>query len=158
MADTFDYGRAMEEIDQRVAVLRRYRSMLDLQKEKLSSYLHVVDSREAALAQGTFDDFETYTVLEQEAVKGIQTVQRCLAPLKLLYLELHPEGSPDIASMEDRLERLRQEVLRRNEESRMALKTYAASLKLEISKLRSTTVPQSLFASTRSGSLIDVAT
>lgn len=158
MADSFDYGAAMEDLDQRVAVLRRYRRMLDLQKERLSSYLEVVDSREAALNSGAFEDFETYTVLEQEAVKGIQTVQRCLEPLKQLYLELHPEGSPDIAQLEDRLERLRLEVLRRNEQSRSALKTYAATLRTEITKLRARQAPVSIFAGAGGGSLIDVAT
>lgn len=158
MAETFDYGAAMEDLDQRVAVLRRYRKMLDLQKDKLSSYLEVVDSREAALQSGTFEDFETYTVLEQEAVKGIQTVQRCLEPLKQLYLELHPEGSPDIANLEARLERLRQEVLIRNEESRSALRTYAGSLRMELAKLRANKAPVSIFAGGGGGSLIDVAT
>jgi hypothetical protein len=154
--DTFDYSTAMEEIDQRVISLKRYRRMLDLQREKLQGYLAVIDSREAALSVANYERLEEYTVLEQEAIKGLLTVQRCLEPLKVLYLQLNPGENKEVQSMESRLERLRQEVLQRNQESRALLRTQAQLLRTEISRVRSQKRPPSIFAGRHEPSFIDL--
>lgn len=157
MADSgFDYQEALADIDQRVAILKRYRRMLDLQREKLQGYLAVIDSREASLSVAGYERLEEYTVLEQEAVRSIVTVQRCLEPLKNLYLELNPEGDRDIADMEQRLERLRVEVLARNSESRALLRGQAEALRLELTRVRSTRRPASVFARSSDALMVDV--
>lgn len=162
MADTtrsedFDYESAVADLDGRVAVIRRYRRLLELQKDRLDAYLRVIDHREAALAEGSFDNMETYTELEQDAIRGIMTVQRCIEPLKILYLELHPRGSEEIIALEARLERLRQEVIARNEASRLALRTQADVLKAELAKLRTRKQPASLFAGAGSATMVDIS-
>ena len=103
MSDAVDVFALEEELDQRIAVLRRYRRMLELQRERLQEYLALIDTREQAVRAGDVDSLEQYTQAEQGVIKGIMAVQRCLDPLADLYRQAAPEGSPDIDELHVRL-------------------------------------------------------
>ena len=128
------------ELSERIAVLRRYRRMLELQRSRLQDYLDLLDTREASVKRGDFDGLETYTLLEQQVIKGIMDVQACIEPLADMYIRMMPEGSQDIEELKSRLESLRQKVLIRNAEGRAILKQHMSKLKTEIDGLR---IPQS---------------
>jgi len=154
--ETFNYDEAMESLDQRIAVLQRYRRMLELQRDRLGQYLQVIDARELAVASGDFDGLEEYSCQEQEAVRGLLAVQDCLAPLQKMYQSLIPGGAPEIADLEQRLERLRQEILKRNAESRNLLRAHADALKLELGKIRAVQAPAAVFSQAASSKLLNV--
>ena len=154
MNNAFDYDKAMADIDQRIAVLRRYRHMLESQRKDLVSYLNVIDVRDHAVRDGDMEVLEACTVQEQNLVDSLLTLQQCVEPLRLLFQRVQPEGAPEIIELETRLTRLRDEILRRNDESTALLKAHAADLKLEISKLRATSVPENTWAA--SASIINI--
>jgi len=141
MADFSDTLVMDEALSQRIAVLRRYRQMLELQRSRLQDYLDLLDTREAAVRRDDFDGLEAYTFLEAQVIKGIMDAQQCLEPLAVMYRQMVPEGSQDIDELQTRLESLRQKVLIRNEESRALLKRQMASLKSEIPSLSARRFP-----------------
>lgn len=154
-----DYGDSLVldgEVAQRVAVLRRYRELLELQRGRLQDYLELLDTREAAVKRGDFDGLEQYTQMEQRVIKGIMEAQRCVEPLAELYRAAVPEGSRDIDELRQRLEGLRQKVLARNEEGRRLLQGHMAVLRAEIDSLRLPPDTRSVYARPAAPSLVDI--
>lgn len=158
MGASLDIPQAERDLDERIAVLRRYRRMLEMQRERLQDYLVLLDTREIAVKEGNYLALEEYTVKEQHVIKGILAVQKCLKPLAEMYQKALPEGSRDIDELTSRLENLRQKVLVRNEESRALLKSHALNLKTELDSLKIPRSTKSVFAQNPEPRLIDVMT
>ena len=156
MSDAVDIFAVEESLDQRIAVLRRYRRMLELQRERLQDYLVLIDTRENAVKAGDVDSLEQYTQAEQGVIKGIMAVQRCLEPLADLYRQAAPEGSPDIDELHVRLEGLRQKIIDRNEESMGLLKGQMDQLRLEINTIRVPRTMRSVYAQAAAPQLLNV--
>lgn len=144
------------ELSERIAVLRRYRQMLELQRSRLQDYLNLLDTREAALKRSDFDGLETYTLLEQQVIKGIMDVQHCIDPLADMYIRLIPEGSQDIDELQLRLENLRQKVMLRNAEGRAILKQHMSALKTEIDSLRIPYNASSVYVRAAAPQMVDI--
>jgi len=156
MADVLDLYEFDEQLTKRITVLRRYRRMLELQRDRLQGYLHLIDQREDAIHLGDVNRLETYTQQEQQVLKGVMAVQRCLEPLAVMYRDAEPEGSPDIDELHDRLEALRLKILARNAESRSVLKMHMENLRQEISHLKIPRAPVAVFANAAMPQLVNV--
>jgi hypothetical protein len=156
MSDAVDVIALEEGLGQRIAVLRRYRRMLELQRDRLQEYLALIDTREQAVRAGDVDSLERYAQAEQGVVKGIMAVQRCIEPLAELYRQAAPEGSPDIDELHGRLEALRGRILERNAESVGLLKDQMDRLKAEIGSLRVPAARRSVYAGTPEPQLLNV--
>lgn len=156
MSTAYDVITLDRELDERIALLRRYRRMLELQRERLQVYMELLDTREAAVKAGDYSGLEEYTAREQQVVKGIVSVQQCIEPLAIMYKSAVPEGSPDVEELRDRLEHLRQKVLERNEESRAILKTHAEELRTQIAGLSFPPRPKSPFSGSEGARMIDI--
>ncbi len=156
MSDAVNIFQIEEELDQRIAVLRRYRRMLELQRDRLQDYLSLIDNREQAVQAGDVDRLAEYTQAEQGVVKGIMAIQKCLEPLAEMYRRAAPEGSPDIDELQGRLEGLRHRILARNEESMGMLKGQMDQLRHEITSLRIPRHAKSVFARSTEPQLLNV--
>jgi hypothetical protein len=156
MSDAVDVIALEEGLGQRIAVLRRYRRMLELQRERLQEYLSLIDTREQAVRTGDVESLERYAQAEQGVVKGIMAVQRCIEPLAELYRQAAPEGSPDIDDLQGRLEALRGRILERNAESVGLLKEQMDRLKAEIGSLRVPSSRRSVYAGNPEPQLLNV--
>lgn len=140
-----DIREKEQELDQRIALLRRYRRMMELQRERFQDYLDLLDTREAAIRSNSYESLEDYAVREQQVVKGIMSVQDCLQPLAEMYVRIFPEGSPDIDELVTRLDSLKHKVLARNAESLAFLKAQARKLKDELASVKQKTGPLPVF-------------
>ena len=156
MSDAVDIFALDEALDQRIAILRRYRRMLELQRERLQDYLSLIDTREEAVRNGDVDRLGAYAQSEQDVVKGIMAVQKCLEPLAALYRKAAPEGSPDIDELHGRLEHLRGTILARNEESMGLLKGHMEQLRQEIKSLKLPQDRRSVYAAAAEPQLLNV--
>ena len=148
---------AMErELDERIALLRRYRRMLELQRQRLQAYMELLDTREKVIASGDYSGLEEYTAREQQVVKGIIAVQQCIEPLAVMYKNAMPEGSQDVDELRERLEHLRLKVLDRNQESREILKHHLEELRTQIADLNIPKMPNSPYANSEPPRMIDI--
>ena len=68
MSTAVDMVAREADLDQRIAILRRYRRMLELQRSHLQEYLALIDTRETAVRTGDVDKLENYTQLEQGVI------------------------------------------------------------------------------------------
>lgn len=129
--------------------------MMEHQRETLQNYLDLLDVRESAINSNNYEDLEEYTIREQQVVKSILEVQDCLVPLTELYRTVQPMGSPDLDELASHLDKLREQVLQRNQESRQILQNHAVSLKKELSLVRGKVLGRNVF-SVASPSIVNI--
>ena len=73
------------ELDQRVAVLKRFRELLASQRDKFRSYMDLLDHQKRDIESGDVDALVAHVEAEQGIVAEIFAVQKVIAPLEDLY-------------------------------------------------------------------------
>jgi uncharacterized coiled-coil DUF342 family protein len=129
---------APEEIQNRVAILKRFRELLVAQRSKFADYLEVLEREKADIESGNVDALVSHVEIEQAIVSEIFTFQKVIDPLEDMYrAAYHAEEVPaDIPRIKERLEELKAEVVSRNAENRALLKQRMTMLRQEIQGLR----------------------
>jgi hypothetical protein len=124
-----------KELRQRVAVLKRLRELLVVQREKFREYLFVLDREKSDIETGNVENLTEHVEIENQVVAEIFTFQRTIEPLELMCRS-GSFGASDIPAIKSTLESLKDEVLKKNAENRALLSSRMASLRQEIGALR----------------------
>ncbi len=125
------------EINERVAILRRFREALLKQRERFRAYLATLEEQERnGIPSDTPQMLESHLEMEQTIVREIGTFQQVIEPLALMYREYDPEGASDLPELQQALDRTREEIVHRTAQTKEVLKQELASLRSEIANLR----------------------
>lgn len=147
------------DVEQRAAILRRFRELLVEQRAKFERYLLVLDHEKADIEKGDVDRLMAHVELEEQVVSDIYTFQKVIDPLEELYRAAYPRDSGDreLPALRDSLVELRGEVLARNAENRELLKSRMAELRTEINGLRIPAMARrSVYAGSGEASILDI--
>lgn len=146
------------ELEQRAAVLRRFRELLVQQREKFERYLLVLDHEKSDIESGDVDKLMAHVELEEQVVSEIFTFQKVIDPLEDLLHASYPQGEAgDLPELKTSLIELRTEVLKRNAENRILLKQRMETLRTEIVGIRMPAMARrSVYAASGEGSLLDI--
>jgi hypothetical protein len=125
-----------EQIDERIAILKRFRQLLEEQRQKFREYLTVLEKQQEVIASENVDAIVRHTEIEQSIVSELFTIQKVIDPLEEMYRESHP-GVPDTAipRLKTDLEQLRKEVLVQNEKNRELLKSHMQVLRQRVTSI-----------------------
>ncbi|HHU36599.1 MAG TPA: flagellar biosynthesis protein FlgN [Treponema sp.] len=148
-----------KEVAQRVAILKRFRALLDEQRTKFRDYLSVLEKQETMISEGNVDAIVQHTELEQGIISEIYTIQKVIDPLETMYRAAHPEQHDnEIPKLKTDLEKLRKDVLLQNEKNRELLKSHMQLLRQKVSSLKNPYANRSsVYASdAHTASLIDI--
>lgn len=159
-----------EELDQRVAVLKRFRELLARQRDKFRSYMELLDHQKRDIESGDVDALVAHVEAEQGIVAEIFAVQKVIAPLEDLYHAVHkssPGGPPDtqkarnpsdgIPELKTTLEALKNEVVQRNAENQALLKQRMDMLRHQIMSVNNPyTKRKSVYAQTPEPENLDI--
>ncbi len=147
-----------EEIDERVAVLHRLRTLLEQQREKFRQYLTVLEKQEHVIEEENGEALVAQTELEQEIVSGISHLQRIIEPIESMYTNTHHSPDEIVPSLKTDLLDLQTKVLKQNEKNRDLLKVHIESIKSKLHTIKNPyTSRKSVYASSsHSASVIDV--
>ena len=132
---------SQEEIAQRVAVLRRFRTLLSQQRDRFRSYLAVLDKQQDSIESGSASDLLAHVELEEKIVADIFSIQKVIDPLDDMYRTL-VSGSgvsrteDDVPGLKSALEDLKSEAILRSARNRELLSSRMAELRTEITALR----------------------
>lgn len=124
------------EIDERTAILRRFRSLLEQQRDKFREYLRVLESQSKMIQEENTQSLLTHTELEQQIASHIISLQKVIKPMELMYQERISKGRGDVADipvLQADLERLQRQVLERNQSNRNLLKLHMSQIKERMS-------------------------
>lgn len=124
------------EIDERTAILRRFRSLLEQQRDKFREYLRVLESQSKMIQEENTQSLLAHTELEQQIASHIISLQKVIKPMELMYQECISKGRGDVADipvLQADLERLQRQVLERNQSNRNLLKLHMSQIKERMS-------------------------
>ncbi|HAP42890.1 MAG: hypothetical protein A2087_05985 [Spirochaetes bacterium GWD1_61_31] len=122
-----------EEMNQRVAVLKRFRELLVRQRDKFRDYLKVLDNQRADIENGDVDALVVHVEAEQGMVAEIFAVQKVIDPLEDMYRAAYHGAAPEgIDDLKASLGELQTEVVKRNGQNQVLLKQRVEMLRHEI--------------------------
>lgn len=162
---------AQAEIDERAAVLRRFKKLLEEKRNKFREYLSALERQEKSITAGDMALVERQSVLEDSIVAELYTIQKVIDPLEAMYRDIYRETSgasePDaegdaerfIPKLEADLDKLHADIMRQNKKNRELLASGMAEVRKEIAGLKKPFPKKSVYASeSGNASLIDIKT
>lgn len=128
---------SQEELNERIALLKKFRSLLLQQREKFQEYLSVLEKQETSIESENSEKLLAHTELEQQVVSNIMNLQKVIVPMSELYKErgAHLEEESVVAIQKD-LDDLQQKVLEQNAKNRELLKAHIVQIRSQISSLK----------------------
>ncbi len=147
-----------EEIQHRVAVLKRFRELLVRQRDRFHDYLEVLDKQQDVIRSGDADALISHVELEEKIVADIYAIQKVVDPLEDVYRVAYPDKESEVPSLKTALKELQLEVLARSERNRELLSSRMNEIRGEIRTLRGNpfTARRSVYANEGGASLIDL--
>lgn len=129
------------ELDERIAILRRFRTLLEQQRSKFQKYLNVLEMQESKISMEDADALIAHSELESQIVQSIGSLQKVIMPMQELYqssqaARYNPQEALPINQIQKDLERLQSQVLEQNEKNRNLLKTHISQLKEQMLKMK----------------------
>ena len=130
-----------EELNERVAILRRFRSLLEEQRGKFREYLTVLEKQQDSITSENPENLLAHTELEQQVVKNIASLQKVIVPMAKMY---HAGNNPGTSTAEDAeitklqndLSDLQDKVLKQNAINRDLLRVHIEQLKTQINNFK----------------------
>ncbi|MBQ9538161.1 MAG: flagellar biosynthesis protein FlgN [Treponema sp.] len=151
------------EIEERVAILRRFRYLLEQQREKFREYLRILEMQEDEINEDNADAIIAHADLSNQIVKNIGSLQRIIVPMQRLYEKSHastynPEDIIPVTKIQDDLVALREKVVNQNIKNQKLLRVRMLDIRRDISGLKNPyRAHRSVYArQDESGSLVHV--
>jgi len=166
-----------EEIDERIAILKRFRKLLEEQRNKFREYLDVLEKQQSAIEKGDTEAMLAHTELEQQIVANIGNLQKVITPMEKLYETKSAPifggtGSKDsgnansnsgiddaryIPHLKTDLIKLQQEVLMRNRQNCDMLRNSMTEMKSRMAMFKNPYKnSRSIYANDRTASLVNL--
>jgi uncharacterized protein (DUF849 family) len=157
-----------EELTQRVAVLRRFKTLLTQQRDRFRTYLDMLDKQQEIIESGSTDKLLLHVELEEKIVADIFSIQKVIDPLEQMYhniihgAETIHSGARDdeVPDLKTALENLKSEAVLRSSRNKELLSRRMVELRQEIKSLRNNPYTQStrnsIFTNTQTATLVDI--
>lgn len=121
-----------EELEMRVSVLRRFKALLQEQRDKFSEYLFVLEKQEMSIVKNNIEAVMQHTELENNIIQNILNIQKVIEPIEKIYYISNPKDE-NVLRLKDDLEKLQASVQRQNNKNRLILAEKMESVRQEIS-------------------------
>jgi FlgN protein. len=125
-----------EEMDERVAILKRFRILLVQQRDKFRDYLAVLEKQQDSITAEDPEALLAHTELEQQVVAGIADIQKVLVPMSEMYAASDVQGrsgdSSSIESIRTELSGLQTQILAQNAKNRELLRVHITQIRSQM--------------------------
>ena len=124
---------SQDEINERVAILKRFRHLLEQQRNKFKEYLVVLEKQEEGIKSEDDTVIVAQAELERQIVSNISNLQKVIVPIETMYKEKGITLTAEIPQIQKELTELQEAVLTQNEKNQSLLKEHMEELKSSIS-------------------------
>lgn len=147
-----------QELNQRVAILKRFRELLLQQRDKFRNYMDLLDHQQEAIASDNVDALVQHVEAEQAIVADIFSLQKVIDPLEDMYRAAYKGAEPEwVPELRSTIETLKTEVVNRNAENRKLLKQHMEMLRHEIMSINNPYAKKkSIYADTPEPRALDI--
>ncbi len=129
-----------QELDERVALLRRFRSLLEQQRNKFQEYLTVLEKQNDSITSQNAESLLAHTELEQQVVRNIANLQKVIVPMQKMYKAAVPMAHTDeelsINKIQNELNDLQNKVLKQNQINRDLLRVHIETIRAQIQNFK----------------------
>jgi len=133
-----------EELAQRVAVVRRFKELLEQQRDRFRTYLAVLDSQQLLIGYGGAEEITAHVELEEQIVADIFSIQKVIAPLEIMYNTIGTDADGlgtfitvnDIPGLQATLEDLKTQAVTRSAQNRDLLSDRMEEIDTEIQAIK----------------------
>lgn len=129
-----------QELDERVALLRKFRSLLEQQRSKFQEYLTVLEKQQDSITKENPESLIAHTELEQQVVKNIANLQKVIVPMSKMYKQsvpmAHTSEEAGISQIQNELNDLQSRVLKQNQINRDLLRDHIESIRNQIQNFK----------------------
>ena len=124
------------ELTQRMAVVKRFRELLEMQRDRFRSYLAALDSQQLIIGIDSADEIIAHVELEEQIVEDIFSIQKVIDPLEIMYNSAGPYlPANDVSALKATLEDLKIQAAARSGQNRDLLSGRMAHINSEIQAL-----------------------
>ena len=138
---------SQEELNERVALLRRFRTLLEQQRAKFQEYLTVLEKQQDSISSENPESLIAHTELEQQVVKNIANLQKVIVPMSKMYKSVaaaqgnttadnDEKEAQSIQQLQNELSDLQNRVLKQNEINRDLLRIHIENIRTQIQNFR----------------------
>ena len=128
------------ELAHRVAVIKRFKTLLTQQRDRFRSYLNLLEKQQNVIEAGSAEDLLSYVELEEKIVADIFSIQKVIDPLEEMYHSITSNKIPlqadEVPSLKASLENLKSEAVMRSTRNKELLSKRMIELRSEITELR----------------------
>jgi hypothetical protein len=125
------------ELTQRVAVIKRFKELLEQQRERFRSYLTVLDRQQLVIGNGSADELIAHVELEEQIIADIFSIQKVIDPLEVMYNAGGPYlPANDVPALKSTLEDLKTQAAAQSGRNRDMLSGRMADINSEIQTLK----------------------
>jgi len=163
-------GISATELNQRVAVLKKFKELLKTQRDRFQAYLTALDKQKDVIQSGTTDDLLRHVELEEKIVADIFSIQKVIDPLEEMYQAVTVKtpaknsqksgakvnGEEEVISLKEALDGLKAEAVMRSERNRELLAKRMAELRSEINSMKRNSYARRNFDTSTGPSYIDI--
>ncbi len=129
-----------EELNERVAILRRFRTLLEAQKKKFQDYLTVLEKQETSIESDNTEALAAHAEMEQEIAKSITSLQKVIVPISQMYAssakDMRESDRKSVEQIQADLDRLQGKVLAQNEKNRELLRAHLVNIRAQIDSFK----------------------
>jgi len=157
-----DTAISRAELDRRVAILKRFKELLNGQRERLRSYLSLLESQKDVIDSGSGEQILANVELEEQIVADIFSMQRVINPMEEMYRTIAPHNPADdeIPALKISLEDMKRQVQAKSAKNRELLSLRMAGIRTEMNVLKENpffkNAQRSAYGNAVTASLIDV--
>ena len=123
------------ELDERVAILKRFRTLLEKQREKFQEYLKVLEKQQSSIEDEDPSAIFSHAEIEKQVVASISNLQKVIVPMSELYKErgamynysvkgTDAKTEKSVEDLQLELNQLQNKVLEQNQKNRILLKQH----------------------------------
>ncbi len=129
------------EIEERIAILRRFRYLLEQQRDKFQEYLRILEMQESEINADNADAIIAHADLGNQIVKNIGSLQKIIVPMQKLYEKSHastynPEDIVPVTKIQDDLVALRAQVVSQNIRNQKLLRVRMLDIRRDIDSMK----------------------
>ncbi len=126
-----------DELNERIALLKKFRSLLLQQRQKFQDYLTVLEKQESSIENEDPEALLIHTELEKQVVSNIETLQKVIVPMSEIYKTRGAHLEEDsVNEIRNDLGRLQKKVIEQNQKNQDLLRRHMTTIRTQISNLK----------------------
>ena len=122
---------SQEELEERVRLLKRFKSLLQQQRDKFQEYLTVLEKQQDSITEENADNLMAHAELGKQVVENLANLQKVIIPMKKMYQAANISNvanDEEIEKIQGELTHLQSQVTKQNEINRDLLRVHMESL------------------------------